>query len=42
MSSVEKDSNFLDDRKEAMVTTLFLENKSLTKDFEKVLVNWNI
>ena len=31
MSWVEKVSNFLDDRKEAVVTTPFSEKKSLTK-----------
>ena len=35
MLSVEKVSNILDDRKEAMVTTPLLEKKSLTKDVEK-------
>ena len=35
MSSVEKVSNVLDDRKEAVVTTPLSENKSLTKDVDK-------
>ena len=35
MSSVEKVSNVLDDRKEAVVTTPLSENKSLTKDAYK-------
>ena len=35
MSSVEKVSNALDDRKEAAVTTPLSENKSLTKDVDK-------
>ena len=36
MLSVDKVSNFLDDRKEAVVTTPLLEKKSLTKDVDKV------
>ena len=36
MSSVEKVSNFLDDMKEAVVTTPLSEKKSLTKDIDKV------
>ena len=32
MSLVDKDSNVLDDKKEAVVTTPFLENKSLTTE----------
>ena len=35
MSSVEKVSNVLDYRKEAMATTPLLEKKSLTKDVDK-------
>ena len=35
MSSVKKVSNVLDDRKEAVITTQFLEKKSLTKDVDK-------
>ena len=35
MSLVEKVSNVLDDRKEAVVTTPLLEQKSLTKDVDK-------
>ena len=35
MSSVEKDSNVLDDKKEAVVMTPFSDNKSLTKDVDK-------
>ena len=35
MSSVEKVSNVLGDRKEKVVTTPLLEKKSLTKDFDK-------
>ena len=35
MLSVEKISNVLGDRKEAVVTTPFLEKKSLTKDVDK-------
>ena len=35
MSSVEKDSIVLDDKKEAVVMTPFSENKSLTKDVDK-------
>ena len=32
MPSVEKDTNFVDDKKEAVVTTPFSENKSLTTE----------
>ena len=35
MSSVEKVSNVLGDRKEEVVTTPFLEKKSSTKDVDK-------
>ena len=35
MSSVEKVSNVLGDRKEAVVTTQFLEKKSSTKDVDE-------
>ena len=35
MLSVEKISNVLDDRKDAVVLTPFFENKSLTKDVDK-------
>ena len=35
MPSVEKISNILDDRKEAVFTTPLSENKSLTKDVDK-------
>ena len=35
MSSVEKDSNCLDDKKEAVVTTPLSEKKSMTKYFDK-------
>ena len=35
MSPVEKTSNVLDDRKEAVVTTPFSEKKSLTKYIDK-------
>ena len=35
MSSVDKVSNFLGDRKEEVVTTLLLENKSSTKYFDE-------
>ena len=35
MSLVDKVSNVLDDRKEAVVTTPLLENKSLTNDVDK-------
>ena len=35
MLSVDKDSNFLDDKKEAVVTTPLSENKSLTKYVDK-------
>ena len=35
MLLVEKFSNVLDDRKEAVVTTQFLEKKSLIKDVDK-------
>ena len=35
MSSVEKDSNIFDDKKEAVVTTPFSDKKLLTKDVDK-------
>ena len=35
MSSVEKVSNVLDNRKDSVVTTPFSEKKSLTKDVDK-------
>ena len=35
MSLVEKDSNVLDNKKVAVVTTPLSEKKSLTKDFDK-------
>ena len=35
MSSVDKVSNFLGDRKEELVMTLLLENKSSTKYFDE-------
>ena len=37
MSSIDKGSNFLGDRKEEVVTMLLSENKSSTKDVDKVI-----
>ena len=41
MSSVEKFSNVLGDRKEEVVTKLLLEKKSSTKDFDKGTDKWS-
>ena len=42
MSSNEKFGNTLGDIKEAVGNTLLAENRSVTKDAEKVLTNWKI